>query len=146
MSLLSVLFTKVLFANKNRGFFFVDEAWLFVNYPATMSILENLARRARKYSKGLIFVTQRPEDVAKNEAGKTILEQAATSILLGQNESAIPTLKEIYNLRNEEAEELITAEKGRGIIRSGKYVLRIQVLPTSEELEMFKTTGQWGVE
>ena len=146
MSLLSVLFTKVLFANKNRGFFFVDEAWLFVNYPATMSILENLARRARKYSKGLIFVTQRPEDVARNEAGKTILEQAATSILLGQNESAIPTLKEIYNLRNEEAEELITAEKGRGIIRSGKYVLRIQVLPTSEELEMFKTTGQWGVE
>jgi len=111
-----------------------------------MGILENLARRARKYNKGLIFVTQRPEDVAKNEQGKTILEQAATSILLGQNDSAINALKEIYNLRQEEAEELVTATKGRGIIRSGKYVLRIQVLPTQEELEMFKTTGQWGGE
>jgi len=146
MSLLSVFFTKELFSNKNKGFFFIDEAWLFINYPATIGILENLARRARKYNKGLIFVTQRPEDIAKNEQGKTILEQAATSILLGQNDSAIPALKEIYNLRQEEAEELVTATKGRGIIRSGKYVLRIQVLPTQEELEMFKTTGQWGGE
>lgn len=73
----------------------------------------NLARRARKYNKGLIFVTQQPEDVAKNEAGKTILQQSATSILLGQTDSAIPTLQQIYNLRKEEAEELTTAEKGR---------------------------------
>jgi hypothetical protein len=144
MSLLSTLFSKVLFSNKEKGFFFIDEAWLFIEYPSTISILNNLSRRARKYNKGLLFITQKPEDVAESKSGKTILEQSATSILLGQKEAAEDVLKKIYHLRKAEISELLTATHGRGIIRSGNYKLRIQVLPTSEELEMFKTSGEWG--
>ncbi|WP_390532719.1 VirB4 family type IV secretion system protein [Sulfurisphaera ohwakuensis] len=142
-TLLTIIFQKLMFSNKEKGYMLIDEAWLFVNYQTTMSLLENISRRARKYNKGLLFVTQRPYDVAATEAGKTILEQSATAILLGQREKGVKTLKEIYGIREEEANTLLSAEAGHGILRTGNYLLRIYVQPSKEEFELFKTTGEW---
>jgi len=142
-TLLSLIYQKEAFGDREKGYIFIDEAWLFVKYNITMSLLENLARRARKYNKGLLFVTQRPFDVAANEAGKTILEQSSTVFLMRQKEAGVKTLKEIYNIRDEEAQELIKAEPGHGILRTGNYLLRIYVQPSSEEFELFRTTGAW---
>jgi len=142
-TLLSIIYQKEAFGDREKGYIFIDEAWLFVKYPTTMALLDNLARRARKYNKGLLFITQRPFDVAATEAGKTILEQSASVFLLRQKEAAVKTLKEIYNIRDEEAQELIKAEPGHGILRTGNYLLRIYVKPSAEEFQMFKTTGAW---
>ena len=142
-TMLSLIYQKEAFGDKDRGYIFIDEAWLFVKYPITMSLLENLARRARKYNKGLLFITQRPFDVAASEAGRTILEQSATVFLLRQKEAGVKTLKEIYNIRDEEGQELIRAEPGHGILRTGNYLLRIYVQPSREEFELFRTTGAW---
>ncbi|ARM76136.1 VirB4 family type IV secretion system protein [Acidianus manzaensis] len=142
-TLVTIIFQKYAFSDREKGYIFIDEAWLFVKYPITMSLLENLSRRARKYNKGLLFITQRPYDVAATEAGRTILEQSATTILLRQKEASIKTLKEIYNIREEEANSLINAEPGHGILRSGNYLLRIYVQPSREEFELFRTSGEW---
>jgi type IV secretory pathway VirB4 component len=142
-TLLSLIYQKEAFGDREKGYIFIDEAWLFVNYNITMLMLENLARRARKYNKGLLFVTQRPFDVAANEAGRTILEQSSTVFLLRQKDAGVKTLKEVYNIRDEEAQELIRAEAGHGILRTGNYLLRIYVQPSAEEFELFRTTGVW---
>ena len=142
-TLLSIIYQKEAFGDREKGYIFIDEAWLFVKYPTTMALLDNLARRARKYNKGLLFITQRPFDVAATEASKTILEQSASVFLLRQKEAGVKTLKEIYNIRDEEAQELIKAEPGHGILRTGNYLLRIYVKPSAEEFQMFKTTGAW---
>ncbi|WP_088912501.1 VirB4 family type IV secretion system protein [Sulfolobus acidocaldarius] len=142
-TLLSLIYQKEAFGDREKGYIFIDEAWLFVKHNITMSLLENLARRARKYNKGLLFITQRPFDVAANEAGRTILEQSATVFLLRQKEAGVKTLKEVYNIRDEEGAELIKADPGHGILRTGNYLLRIYVQPSAEELQMFKTTGAW---
>jgi hypothetical protein len=142
-TLLSLIYQKEAFGDREKGYIFIDEAWLFVKHNITMSLLENLARRARKYNKGLLFITQRPFDVAANEAGRTILEQSATVFLLRQKEAGVKTLKEVYNIRDEEGAELIKADPGHGILRTGNYLLRIYVQPSAEEFQMFKTTGAW---
>ena len=142
-TLLSLIYQKEAFGDREKGYIFIDEAWVFVKYNITMSLLENLARRARKYNKGLLFVTQRPFDVAANEAGRTILEQSSTVFLMRQKEAGVKTLKEVYNIRDEEARELIKAEQGQGILRTGNYLLRIHVRPSAEEFEIFRTTGAW---
>jgi len=142
-TLLSLIYQKEAFGDREKGYIFIDEAWVFVKYNITMSLLENLARRARKYNKGLLFVTQRPFDVAANEAGRTILEQSSTVFLMRQKEAGVKTLKEVYNIRDEEARELIKAEQGQGILRTGNYLLRIHVRPSAEEFEIFRTIGAW---
>ena len=142
-TMLSLVYQKEALDNREKGYIFIDEAWLFVKYNITMSLLENLARRARKYNKGLLFITQRPFDIAANEAGRTILEQSATVFLLRQKEAGVKTLKEVYNIRDEEGAELIKADPGHGILRTGNYLLRIYVQPSIEESQMFKTTGAW---
>jgi len=142
-TLLSLVYQKEAFGDREKGYIFIDEAWLFVKYNITMSLLENLARRARKYNKGLLFITQRPFDVAANEAGRTILEQSGTVFLLRQKEAGVKTLKEVYNIRDEEGAELIKADIGHGILRTGNYLLRIYVQPSAEEFQLFTTSGAW---
>jgi len=142
-TLLAGIFQREAFSDRERGFIFVDEGWLFVNYPITMSLLENLARRARKYSKGLIFATQRPADVVNNDSGRTILEQSATVFLLRQRTQSLQVLKQTFALRDEEAQALLQAEPGHGILRTGNYLLRVYVQPSRAEFEAFKTTGEW---
>lgn len=125
---------------EEKSILLVDEAWLFTNTPSVMDLLENIARRGRK--KGLIFiyVSQRTEDIASTPQGRSILEQAATTILLRQERTAWKPLKEIYRLTDEELEALVSAEKGEGIMKSGGKRLSIKILPTPEELEIFSTT------
>ena len=142
-TLLTIIYQKLMFSDREKGYLFIDEAWLFVNYPVTMSLLENISRRARKYNKGLLFVTQKPADVAGNEAGKTILEQSATVLLLRQKKAGVEVLQKVYGIRQQEAEALLNVEPGHGILRTGNYLLRIYVQPSREEFEAFKTTGEW---
>jgi len=142
-TLLTVYLQKQIFGDYNPGLFFVDEAWQYLSYPVTMEVLESVARKARKYNKAFLFITQKPADVASNPSGRTILEQSATSILLRQRQAAIPLLKEIYRLREEEAEALVNAETGQGVMRSGQYLIKLTVTPTEEELKAFSTSGQW---
>jgi len=142
-TMLSLVYQKEALGDREKGYIFIDEAWLFVKYNITMSLLENLARRARKYNKGLLFITQRPFDIAANEAGRTILEQSATVFLLRQKEAGVKTLKEVYNIRDEEGAELIKADIGHGILRTGNYLLRIYVQPSAEEFQLFTTSGAW---
>lgn len=143
LSLLTLYAQRELFGNYDRGVFFVDEAWLFLDFPATMSLLATTARRARKYNKCFIFNSQRPYDLAANQAGRTILEQSAHTILLRQREAAIPLLKELYALRDEEAQTLIGSPEGSGIMRSGARLTHITILPEKDELQHFSTRGEW---
>ena len=63
--------------------------------------------------------------------------------LLRQKEAGVKTLKDVYNIRDEEGAELIKADPGYGILRTGNYLLRIYVQPSAEEFELFRTTGAW---
>ncbi|MCI4436601.1 MAG: DUF87 domain-containing protein [Ignisphaera sp.] len=137
-SLLTLLLQKKMLSGKQL--LFVDEAWIFSEYPAVLNLLQEVARRGRKYGDIFIYITQRPWDVYNTPEGRTILEQAATTILLRQRAAAVEILKKAYNLSQAEIDYLLNANPGQGIIRAGNYKLSIQILVTKEELEKFSTS------
>jgi len=137
-SLLTLLLQKKILSG--RQLLFVDEAWIFSEYPAVLNLLQEVARRGRKYGDIFMYITQRPWDVYSSPEGRTILEQAATAILLRQRAAATEVLQKAYNLSQAEIDYLLSANQGQGIIRAGNYKLTLQILVTQEELEKFSTS------
>jgi type IV secretory pathway VirB4 component len=131
----STLLTKV-----SRSVLFVDEAWMFMETPSIVGLFESVARRGRKHGVGFIYITQRAEDLARTPQGRTILEQSATVLLLRQEPEGRDAVRQIYRLSDAEAELLVAAPVGSGILKSGRRRLRVSILPTPEELEAFSTT------
>ena len=122
-----------------KKIFVVDEAWLFTDYPSTMYLFQTIARRGRKRGIIFMFITQKPDDVVKNEVGKTILEQSYTAILLGQREKGAQVLKELYNLTEDEKKYLTEVGSGHGILRLGDIKTKIYVKVTKREMAVFTT-------
>lgn len=118
---------------------FVDEGWLFKDSPSVMAYLEDTARRGRKYGIALFFITQRVEDVASTQEGRTLLEQAATAILLREEPPGAACLRDVYKLTESETSFLTQCTPGEGILKVGEYRIRLSVAPTEEELKLFST-------
>jgi len=121
---------------------FVDEGWLFVKMPKLMAVFENIARRGRKYGLHFLFITQRVEDVASTPEGRTLLEQAATAILLKQEKEGVELIKNIYKLSPGEASILVTARPGEGIMKTSNIKIGLRVVLTQKEFEEFSTTPE----
>jgi ABC-type dipeptide/oligopeptide/nickel transport system ATPase component len=137
-SLLTLLLQKKMLSG--RQLLFVDEAWIFSEYPSVLNLLQEVARRGRKYGDIFMYITQRPWDVYNTPEGRTILEQAATAILLRQRAAATEVLQKAFNLSQAEIDYLLNANPGQGIIRAGNYKLSIQILVSQEELQKFGTS------
>ncbi|MEM4844647.1 MAG: ATP-binding protein, partial [Ignisphaera sp.] len=129
-----------LLTKSQKSVFFVDEAWLFMETPSIVSLFENIARRGRKHGVAFIYISQRAEDLARTPQGRSILEQSATVLLLRQEPEGRDAIKSIYKLSDAEADFLVNAPVGSGILKAGRKRLTLQVLPTEEELQLFSTT------
>ncbi|WP_285519992.1 VirB4 family type IV secretion system protein [Thermococcus nautili] len=143
-ALVGVLIASIL-SNRlyERSLLAVDEGWLFARYPAIMNLLENTARRGRKYGVAFLFATQNPKDLLKSEGGQIILSQASTVLLLRQDDESISVLKSVYtDLSEAEARMLKSASPGQGILRRGNYKTYLYVKPTAKELRIFKTEAR----
>ena len=119
---------------------FVDEGWLFLSAPKIMAVFENLARRGRKYGIHFLFITQRVEDVASSPEGRTLMEQAATVLLLGQEREGVDLVREIYKLTPDEANFIINANPGEGLLKAETTRIFLRVVPTNRELQLFSTS------
>ena len=130
--------------SKTGGIIFVDEAWRFSDNEIVLTLFENIARRGRKYGLIFTYISQRVNDLATSQKGRTILEQSATTILLHHDDSSKQTLQDIYKLSDWEFEYIKKANPGEGFLRmktvSGNYKLMIHVLPTKEEMQLFSTS------
>ncbi|MEM4828020.1 MAG: DUF87 domain-containing protein [Desulfurococcaceae archaeon] len=139
-ALISAYAYNKLLTKSQRSVFFVDEAWLFMETPSIVSLFENIARRGRKHGVAFIYISQRAEDLARTPQGRAVLEQSATVLLLRQEPQGRDAVKDIYKLSSVEADFLVNAPTGSGILKAGRKRLTLHVLPTGEELELFSTT------
>jgi DNA helicase HerA-like ATPase len=117
----------------------IDELWLYTNLPASASFLEGVSRRGRKINVTLLLNSQRLANVLKNPAGKAVIENCATKILLRQDESAIKLANQTLNLSTNELEALLELGQGQGLITAGDIHLPIDFLATQEEYQIFTT-------
>jgi energy-coupling factor transporter ATP-binding protein EcfA2 len=139
--LAATLISAFLSQNLNRpSVLFVDEGWLFIKVPKLMAVFENAARRGRKYGLHFIFITQRVEDVASTQEGRTLLEQAATALLFRQEKEGIELIKDIYKLSPGDVKLLTEAMPGEGIMKASNVKIGIRIALTKRELKEFSTT------
>jgi len=139
-ALLSAYIYNKLLSKSSRSIFFVDEAWLFMKTPSILSLFDNIAKRGRKYGCNFVYVTQRVEDIASTPEGRSILEQASTTLIFKHEKESAETLTNIFKLTPAEINMLAVAQPGMGIFKTGGQKIRIKVLPDEEELSIFSTT------
>lgn len=120
-------------AKSRRRMVVVDEAWLIMRDPAGAKFLFRLAKSARKYWCGLTVVTQDAADLLGIELGRSIVSNAATQILLRQAPQAIDTLADAFRLSEGERSFLLTADKGQGIIATGKQRVAFAAIASNTE-------------
>jgi hypothetical protein len=94
----------------------VDEAWHLLQTPDGGAFLAGLARRARKHALGLVTLTQDVADVLASAAGRTVLVNAATVLLLKQDRATIGPLAEAFRLTIPEQRVLLGAGRGEGLL------------------------------
>ncbi len=138
--LLAGILQHKLVARRRRALLVVDEGWRFADYPSLYDLLARGSRLFRKRGVAFLFLTQRPADVLRVPAGRTILEQAQTTLLLRLNEASLASLREVYHLTPQEEQVIIEARPGEGILRVGYYRMRVRIEATREELEWFSTS------
>ncbi|MEM1672567.1 MAG: ATP-binding protein, partial [Archaeoglobaceae archaeon] len=139
-SLISVYLGQIM----KQSIIFIDEGWLFVKAHRIMYVLEDIARRGRKYGMHFIFITQRVEDVASTPEGRTLLEQAATAFLFRQEKEGVDLIRDIYKLSDGEIQTLVNASPGEGILKAGNTKIGLRIVATQEEMEKFSTTPRVG--
>ncbi|MGI8915256.1 MAG: VirB4-like conjugal transfer ATPase, CD1110 family [Chloroflexota bacterium] len=114
----------------------VDEAWSLLQYPQGAAFLAGMARRARKYSLGLVTITQDVADALATPHGRTVLTNAASSLLLKQSASTIETVANAFALSSEERQYLLAAPRGEGLFccRGARVALRVAASPREHTL------------
>ncbi len=139
-SLLSAQIYSQLLTKVKKSLFFIDEMWLFTETPSLMNLINNLSKRGRKYGNCTLVITQRVEDVVKTEAGRSVLEQASTSLIFRHEPESLNVLKDVFNLNPSILEFISKAPVGVCLFKTAGQKLKLRVKPTEEELEMFSTT------
>jgi len=117
----------------------IDELWLYTSLPASASFLEGVSRRGRKRNVLLLLNSQRLADILDNQAGKAVIENCATKIMLRQDESAIKLAGQTIGLSIAEMEALLELEQGEGLITAGDIHLPIDFIATPKEYAVFTT-------
>jgi len=104
------------------------------------SFLYGMAKRARKYWLGVTTVTQDVVDFMKSDYGKPIITNSALQILMKQSPAMIETVKQTFNLTDEEKNILLETPVGEGLFFAGqKHVLMRAVASYAED--QFITTS-----
>jgi type IV secretory pathway VirB4 component len=117
----------------------IDEGWLLFNIDTAAKFINLIARVGRKLNVILLFLTQRPEDLIINEYGRALLDNSDTKILLRNDFTASLKIAEALQLSKEEQELLPILMRGEGLLITKDYRLRVQIMPSIEELRLFAT-------
>ena len=117
----------------------IDELWLYTALPAAASFLEGVSRRGRKRNVTLLLNSQRLADVLENSAGKAVIENCASKIMLRQDESTIKQASQTIGLSPAEMEALLELNQGQGLIVAGDIHLPIDFIASQNEYAIFTT-------
>ncbi len=120
----------------------VDEAWSLLQYEQGAAFLDAMARRARKYALGLVTITQDVADALGNAHGRTVLTNAACTLLLKQSSSTIGPVADAFALSNEERHYLLGAAKGEGLLFCRNTHLALRVVASPKEYALATTAPQ----
>jgi type IV secretory pathway VirB4 component len=118
----------------------VDEAWWLMQSEDSASFLYGLCKRARKYWLGVTTITQDVSDFMNSVYGKPIVSNSSLQFLLKQSPAAIETVKETFNLTEQEKNMLLQCDVGEGIFIAGQKRVALKAVASYSE-EQFITSS-----
>ncbi len=124
----------------------LDELWSILKREGLRDLVEEIARRGRKYGLALWIATQQVEDLI--EFGKPVFDNAAIRVYLQQEDRDLGTLVKAANLTAAGRRALRTAARGQAVVQCGKMVVLVDVQASIEEHPLITTDPRelWGVD
>ncbi|MED0676922.1 VirB4 family type IV secretion system protein [Aneurinibacillus thermoaerophilus] len=141
-TLVATKFLTEKFAKKNLGekkLFFVDEAQHFMEGEEEAKWLETFYRRARKLNVGMWAITQGFEVFLRRPEGLGILKNSPTKLLLKQEKFDIDAVAKKFDLSEGEAQFLLSADQGVGIIKVNEESTIVELVSTPNEHILYTT-------
>ncbi|MDI2130575.1 VirB4 family type IV secretion system protein [Yinghuangia seranimata] len=119
--------------DRKRRLVVVDEAWRLMRDGEGAKFLFRMSKAARKRQAGLAVVTQDAADVLGTELGQAVVANAATQILMRQAPQAIGAVADAFGLSAGEAEFLLAAPRGEGLLLAGSHRVSFAALASDAE-------------
>ncbi|MEV6905262.1 DUF87 domain-containing protein [Amycolatopsis sp. NPDC051372] len=120
-------------AIRRRRLVVVDEAWMLMKERAGADFLLRASKTFQKEEAGLTVASQDPADFLSSDAGKAVVSNSATQILLRQAPQAIDDVVRAFNLSAGEREFLVSADRGQGLLSTGTQRVAFQAIASPVE-------------
>ncbi len=125
--------------SRKRKILVIDEAWTVLAAGSEGDYILRLVKTCRKFNLGLVMITQDVEDVLTSRAGRAVLSNTATKILLKQDPSIIQDLTSRFRLNMKEQRFLQTAGIGNALLIVGTMRAPIRIKASPEEHRIITT-------
>ncbi|MGH2355574.1 MAG: VirB4 family type IV secretion system protein, partial [Chloroflexota bacterium] len=114
----------------------VDEAASVLRTPEGAKFLQEMARRARKYWLGLCVAVQELRHLDDSPAGRDVLTNAGTQLILGHEASKLAPVVAAFGLSEAERADLLAADKGEGLLlgRASRRFVAVTASPAEHAL------------
>ena len=119
--MLDGIFSKVA-ENRAAGrktIIYVDEFWIMMKHEQSAKYIDDMWRRFRKYGAWVTGITQNLQDLMNREEGRSIVNNATISVMLGQQANEVQLLKEAYKLSSTQCLYIHEAPPGHGLLKFG---------------------------
>ncbi len=117
----------------------VDEAWTVLSAGEEGEFIFRLIKTCRKFNLGLILLTQDVEDVVTSRAGRAVMANTATKLLLKQDSTVINTILEKFHLNEAEAEFVRRSGVGSALLIAENSRIPIYIQASPEEHRIITT-------
>lgn len=125
--------------SKTRKILVVDEAWTVLSAGEQAEYILRLVKTCRKFNLGLVLITQDVEDVLSSRAGRAVLTNTATKLLLKQDTTVLSQIREYFHLNDAEERFLKMATKGRALLIAETSRVPIYIQASPEEHRIITT-------
>ena len=125
--------------SKKRKIVVIDEAWTVLSAGEEGEYVFRIIKTCRKFNLGLIMITQDVEDVLTSRAGRAVMANTATKLLLKQDTTVIDDIVERFHLNEAEAEFVKRAGIGNALLIAGNSRVPIYIQASPEEHRIITT-------
>jgi hypothetical protein len=125
--------------SKTRKMLVIDEAWTVLSAGDQSEYILKIVKTCRKFNLSLVMLTQDVEDVLQSRAGRAVLTNTATKILMRQDTSIVDQVIDQFNLNRAEQQFMSIATMGRALLIAETTRVPIYIQASPEEYRLITT-------
>jgi hypothetical protein len=125
--------------SKTRKMLVIDEAWTILSSGEQSEYVLRLIKTCRKFNLSLVMITQDVEDVLSSRAGRAVLTNTATKILIKQDTAILDEIVKQFTLNDAEKRFMKIATSGRALLIAETARIPIYIHASPEEHRIITT-------